>query len=319
MRAYQVSRFGTPPQHCDIALPAPGPGQIAVDIRACALNFADLLMIKGTYQDTPEPPFTLGMELAGVVSATGAGVEGFTTGDRVAVYSGQGGLADQGVFDAARAVRLPDTMKFEDAAAVLIAYGTGHLSLARRARLQPGETLLVTGAAGGVGLTAVEIGARLGARVIAQARGVEKLEIARKAGATNLIESSEDLRERVLELGGADVVYETIGGEVFRAAFRATRPEGRILPIGFAGGEVPQIPANHVLVKNLTVIGVNIGAYLSFNPAALRESFAEVLGWCENGELTPHISHILPLEDAAEGLRLLKERKSTGKVVISMA
>ncbi|MCL6283203.1 NADPH:quinone oxidoreductase family protein [Ruegeria sp. 2012CJ41-6] len=318
MRAYQVTRFDTPPQFCDVALPAPGPGQIAVDIRACALNFADLLMIRGTYQETPEPPFTLGMELAGVVTGTGDAVEGFERGDRVAVYSGQGGLADHGVFNAARAVRMPDAMGFEAAASVLVAYGTGHLSLVRRARLQPGETLLVTGAAGGVGLTAVEIGAKMGARVIAQARGAEKLEIARKAGAEHLIDASEDLRERVLQLGGADVVYETIGGDVFRAAFRATRPEGRILPIGFAGGEVPQIPANHLLVKNLTVIGVNIGAYLNVNPNALRESFMQVLRWCEAGNLQPHISHVLPLADATEGLRLLKERKSTGKVVISM-
>ncbi|WP_372574254.1 NADPH:quinone oxidoreductase family protein [Ruegeria jejuensis] len=319
MRAYQVNRFNAPPELCDITRSAPGPEQIAVEIRACALNFADLLLIKGTYQETPEPPFTLGMELAGVVSGIGDKVDGFAPGDRVAVYSGQGGLAENGVFDAARAVRMPDTMRFEDAAAMLVAYGTGRLSLVHRARLQPGETLLVTGAAGGVGLTAVEIGAKLGARVIAHARGAEKLEIARKAGAAHLIDASEDLRERVLELGGADVVYEAIGGDVFRAAFRATRPEGRILPIGFAGGDVPQIPANHLLVKNLTLIGVNLGAYLSFNPAALRDSFAEVLRWCEAGELTPHISHVLPLERAAEGLQLLKERKSTGKVVITMA
>ncbi|MFA3918142.1 NADPH:quinone oxidoreductase family protein [Ruegeria hyattellae] len=318
MRAYQVNGFDTPPQFCDVKLPAPGRGQIAVEIRACALNFADLLMIKGSYQDTPEPPFTLGMELAGVVTGTGDAVEGFVPGDRVAIYAGQGGLADHGVFDATRAVRMPDAMGFEAAAAMLVAYGTGHLSLARRARLRPGETLLVTGAAGGVGLAAVEIGAKMGARVIAQARGAEKLEIARKAGAVHLIDASEDLRDRVLALGGADVVYEAIGGDVFRAAFRATRPEGRILPIGFAGGEVPQIPANHLLVKNLTVIGVNIGAYLSFNPIALRESFAEVLRWREAGDLQPHISHILPLADAADGLQLLKERKSTGKVVISM-
>jgi NADPH2:quinone reductase len=283
---------------------------------ACGLNFADLLMVKASYQDTPSAPFTLGMEAAGIVETTGDGVAGFAPGDRVAVFGGQGGLADTGVFDAARIMPIPDAMSFEHAAAFQIAYGTAHIALAHRARLRPGETLLVTGAAGGVGLTAVEIGALMGARVIAQARGADKLAVAQAAGAAYLIDADEDLRARVLDLGGADVVYDTVGGAVWTAAFRACNPEARLLPIGFAGGEVPQIPANHLLVKNLDVIGFYIGGYLKFRPAVVRDSLTELIGWYMQGRLRPHVGHVLPLERAAEGLELLHSRKSTGKVVI---
>lgn len=318
MRAYQVTKAGMPPEHVELPVPTPGPGQVLVEIRACALNFADLLMVKGTYQETPPAPFTLGLEIAGIVRALGDGTEGMAIGDRIAVFGGQGGLAEFGVFDAARAVPLPDDIGFDAAAAALIAYGTGHVALDHRARLQPGETLLVTGAAGGVGLTAVELGKLMGARVIAQARGADKLEIAAQAGADHLIDASEDLRARVLDLGGADVVYDAIGGDVFKAAFRATNPEGRLLPIGFAGGEVPQIPANHLLVKNISVLGVYFGGYLQFRPEIPRRSLQTILGWMQEGRLSPPISHRLPLAEAAAGLQLLKDRKSTGKVVITI-
>ena len=318
MRAYRVIEPKQTAQLTDIPVPAPGPGQIRLDIRACGLNFADLLMQKGTYQDTPEAPFTLGMEVAGVVNALGEGVEGFRVGDRVAVYAGQGGLAEQGVFDAARAAPIPDAMSFEHAAAFQIAYGTSHMALDYRAHLQPGETLLVTGAAGGVGLTAVEIGKLMGARVIAHARGADKLEVARAAGADYLIDDSEGLRARALELGGADVVYDAVGGDVFKAAFRACNPEGRLLPIGFASGEVPQIPANHLLVKNLTVIGYYIGGYLKFRPQAVTDSMETLIGWYLDGRLKPHVSNVLPLDRVAEGMDLLRRRASTGKVVITL-
>lgn len=288
-----------------------------VAIKACGLNFADLLMQTGAYQDTPPAPFTLGMEIAGIVETVGPGVSTLSPCDRIAVYSGQGGLAEYGVFDADRAIVLPDDTGFEDAAAIQIAYATSHMALDHRARLQPGETLLVTGAAGGVGLTAVEIGKLMGATVIAQARGENKLAVARAAGADHLIDASEDLRERVKSLGGADVVYDVIGGDVFKAAFRATNPEGRLLPIGFAGGDIPQIPANHLLVKNLTVIGVYIGGYLKFRPEAVRNSFDTLFKWHSEGRIKPHISHVLPLEDVAHAMQLLKERKSTGKIVIT--
>lgn len=318
MQAFHIQSAGEQAKLCQITTPKPFLGQVRVAIKACGLNFADLLMQKGTYQDTPAAPFTLGMEVAGIIDAVGADVSGISIGDRVAVYSGQGGLAEFGVFDAARVISLPDTISFEEAAAIQIAYGTSHLALDHRARLQPGETLLVTGAAGGVGLTAVEIGKLMGATVIAQARGADKLAVAKAAGADHLIDTSEDLRDAVKALGGADVVYDAIGGDVFKAAFRATNPEGRLLPIGFAGGEVPQIPANHLLVKNLTVIGFYIGGYLTFRPEIVRDSFNTLFRWHGEGKIKPHISHILPLSEVAQGMQLLKERKSTGKVVITI-
>jgi len=317
MLAYRIPTDGAAARLCNIDVPEPQKGQVRVAIRACGLNFADLLMQKGTYQDTPAAPFTQGMEIAGIVDKTGPGVTSLRPGDRVAVYSGQGGLAEYGVFDADRAIALPDSVSFEDAAAIQIAYGTSHIALDHRARLQPGETLLVTGAAGGVGLTAVEIGKLMGATVIAHARGADKLAVAQKAGAYHLIDASEDLRTRVRELGGADVVYDAIGGDVFKAAFRATNPEGRLLPIGFAGGDVPQIPANHLLVKNLTVIGLYIGGYLTFRPQIVQDSFDTLFRWCAAGRIKPHISHVLPLQDAEKGLQLLRDRAATGKVVIT--
>ncbi|UWQ92482.1 NADPH:quinone oxidoreductase family protein [Rhodobacteraceae bacterium M382] len=317
MLAYHISTAGSPARLIQIKAPRPGAGQILVDIKACGLNFADLLMQKGTYQDTPEAPFTLGMEIAGVVKAVGPDVTGFAVGERIAVYSGQGGLAEQGVFDADRALPLPDGIPFEQAAALQIAYGTSHMALGYRARLQPGETLLVTGAAGGVGLTAVEIGKLMGATVIAHARGADKLAVAQAAGADHLIDDSEDLRIRVKELGGADVVYDAVGGAAWTAAFRACNPEARLLPIGFASGEVPQIPANHLLVKNLDVIGFYIGGYLKFRPDVVRDSFKTLFDWYLEGKLSPHISHTLPLAQVDEGMELLRQRKSTGKVVIT--
>jgi NADPH2:quinone reductase len=210
-------------------------------------------------------------------------------------------------------------MPFTEAAAFQIAYGTSHLALDHRARLQRGETLLVLGAAGGVGLTAVEIGKRMGARVIACARGATKLEIARNAGADHVIDSdAPDLRGTLKALGGVDVVYDAVGGPHFMDALRATKPEGRLIPIGFAGGEVPQIPANLLLVKNLTVIGLYWGGYLNFAPQTLGASLATLLQWYKDGGLRPHVSNVLPLDRTAEALDLLRSRKSTGKVVVSM-
>lgn len=318
MRAYRIANTGEPATLMPLPTPDPGPGQVLIDIRACGLNFADLLMQKGTYQDTPQAPFTLGLEIAGRVAKLGDGVANVAVGDRVAVYCGHGGLAEQGVFDARRAMPIPDNMSYEQAAGFLIAYGTSHLALDHRARMQTGETLLVTGAAGGVGLTAVEIGKLMGATVIAHARGEDKLAVAKAAGADHLIEDSEDLRQRVKDLGGADVVYDAIGGDVWKAAFRATNPEGRLLPIGFASGDVPQIPANHMLVKNLTVIGFYIGGYLKFSPEVVADSFRTLFGWFEEGRLKPHLSHVLPLDQVEDGMELLRSRKSTGKVVITM-
>jgi len=319
MRAFSIASAGAAPGLIDLPIPEPGPGEIRVKIGACGLNFADLLMIKGEYQDTPEPPFTLGMEVAGVVDAVGPDVTGPVPGTRVAVFGGQGGLAEYGCFPAERAVALPDTMSFAQAAAFQIAYGTSHVAL-EKARLQPGETLLVLGAAGGVGLTAVEIGKLMGATVIACARGAEKLEVAKQAGADHLIDAkTQDIREICKSLGGLDVVYDPIGGDQFTSAFRACKPEARLLSIGFASGEVPQVPANHLLVKNLSVLGLYWGGYLKFKPQVITNSLAQLMKWFEEGRITPHISHELPLERAAEALELLRSRKSTGKVVVTPA
>ena len=319
MRAYHKPAPDTDARVMQIAMPEPAPGQIRIRIAACGLNFADLLMLKGQYQETPATPFTLGMEVAGTVEALGEGVTAPAIGTRVAVFGGHGGLAEYGCFDAIRCVPIPDTMGMTDAAAFLIAYGTSHLALDHRARLQPGENLLVLGAAGGVGLTAVEVGKLMGATVIACARGADKLAAARAAGADHLIDAAtDDIRTVVKSLGGADVVYDPVGGDQWQAAFRACNPEARLLPIGFASGDVPQIPANHLLVKNLSVLGVYWGGYMRFNPRALTDSLRTLLGWYEQGRIKPHVSHVLPLDRVDEGLELLRSRASTGKVVITL-
>lgn len=319
MRAFRLEQNDFPPRLVDLPLPEAGPGQVRVRLRACGLNYADLLMIKGTYQDRPALPITLGMEFSGVVEALGPETTGPAPGTRVAVFGGHGGLAEAAVVQADRVLPIPDAMGFDQAAAFMVAYGTSHLALNHRARLQPGETLLVLGAAGGVGLTAVEIGRRMGATVIASARGAERLEVARAAGAHHLIDSeAPDLRGTLKAFGGVDVVYDAVGGPAFMEALRATRPEGRLLTIGFAGGEVPQIPANLLLVKNLTVIGLYWGGYASFAPEVLDDSLATLMDWFGKGWIAPHISHRLPLDRVEEGLALLRDRRSTGKVVITM-
>ncbi len=319
MRAFQLVSPQEPATLVEIDRPDPAPDEIRLKIEACGLNFGDLLMIKGTYQERPALPFTLGMEPAGVVDAVGEDVTNLKPGDRVAVYHGHGGLAEYGCFPAANCNLLPDNMTTTIGAGFLVAYGTSHLALEHRARLKAGETLLVLGAAGGIGLTAIEIGKRMGATVIACARGQDKLKIAASAGADHLVDSdTEDLREVVKSLGGADVVYDPVGGDLFKAALRACNPEARIIPLGFASGQVPQIPANILLVKNLDVIGYYWGGYLKFAPEVLHDSLDTLLEWYAAGELHPHISHTLPLEQANKALELLRSRKSTGKVVVTI-
>jgi len=319
MRAFHVTNFDTAPTLQVVPDPAPAKGELLLDITACGLNFADLLMAKGTYQDTPAVPFTLGMEVCGTVIAHGEGVASPPIGARVVVFGGAGGLAEKGVFPASLCREVPENMESAVAAGFMVAYGTSHLALTRRANLQSGETLLVLGAAGGVGLTAVEIGKALGATVIAVARGPEKLAIARAAGADHVIDSdTQDVRTEVKALGGADVVYDPVGGELFNAALRACNREARIVTIGFASGDVPQIPANILLVKNITVIGFYWGGYLSFNPEALTDSMTALFALYTDGKLKPHVSHILPLDQAQDALDLLRTRKSTGKVVVSI-
>jgi NADPH:quinone reductase len=319
MRVWTIAELGSPAVQKDIAAPIPAQGQALITIAACGLNFADLLMQAGTYQERPPLPFIPGMELAGTVTALGPDTIGPPIGTRVAVLAGNGGLAQQGCFAVAQLVPLPQAMPFTDAAAFQIAYATSHLALDHRAKLQPGETLLVLGAAGGVGLTAVELGKKMGARVIACARGADHLSVAKSAGADIVIDSeSPALKDQLKSLGGVDVVYDPVGGPGFDAALRATRPEGRLLTIGFASGQVPQIPANLLLVKNLTVIGLYIGGYITFAPDRLAASMTRLFGWYADGSLKPHISHILPFDRLHEGLDLLRSRKATGKVVIKV-
>lgn len=317
MRQWVIDEFGTAPRLETGTRPRPAKGEVLVQIRACGLNFADLLMAQGKYQEMPPLPFIPGLEMSGEVVEAGPDTDAPAPGTRVACYCGSGGLAEFGCFPADRLIRVPASMPHETAAGFLIAYGTSHLALTHKARLQPGETLLVTGAAGGVGLTAVEIGKKLGARVIAAARGADKLNIAKTAGADLAIDiESLDLKEQLRASGGVDVTYDAVGGPAFDAALKATRPDGRILAIGFASGSVPQVPANHLLVKNVSVIGFWWGGYLKFAPALLNASLAELMAWFENGTLHPHVSHILPMEDLPLGLDLLRNRKATGKIVI---
>lgn len=317
MWAWQINALGQTPQKVQVPDPIPLHGQALIEVAACGLNHADLLMQNGTYQEKPPLPFIPGLEVAGQIIALGPDTKGPALGTRVAAFVGSGGLAQRVAVDVARITPLPDAVDFITAAATQIAYGTSHLALARRAKVQAGETVLVLGAAGGVGLTAVEIAKNMGARVIASARGAERLAIAQGAGADVVIDSeTPDFKAALKALGGLDVVYDAVGGAGFMAALSATKPEGRLLTIGFAGGEVPQIPANLLLVKNLTVMGLYWGAYLKFAPQVLTDSLREVFDWIASGHLRPHISDTLAFGDYLDGLALLRNRKSTGKVVM---
>lgn len=319
MRAMQVTEYGQPLAMREVEKPEPGPGEVRLRNHAVGMNFGDILLVEGTYQEKPPLPFTLGMEVCGTVDALGEGVSDLAIGSRVAVFAGSGGLAEYGVFPAASVAAIPDAMSATDAAAFLVAYGTSHVALDYKARLQQGERLLVLGASGGVGLTAVELGKLMGAEVIACARGKAKLEVVKAAGADHLIDSdTDDIRAAVKGLGGADVVYDPVGGDQFTAAMRACNPEARLIPLGFASGKVPQIPANILLVKNLTVIGFYWGGYTKFKPSVITDSFAQLFRWYQDNRLTPHVSHELPLERANEALELLRTRRSTGKVVVTI-
>lgn len=318
MRGYVVTGPENAALKRDLAVPAPDSGHVSLRIEATGLNFADLLMVKGTYQATPPVPFIPGLEVCGTVTALGPDTTGPAIGTRVAVFGGQGGLADHGVFPVDRLVPVPDAMPPDVAAGFIVAWSTSHLALTHRARLQPGERLVVLGAAGGVGLTAVELGAKMGAEVVAVARGANKLAVAQEHGAHHLIDAeAPDLRDQLKALGGADVVYDAVGGPAAKAAFRATNPGGRYVVIGFASGEVPAFPANHLLVKNVDLIGFYWGGYMDFDPKPVTESIAALFAMYEAGEIRPHISHVLPLEQVEDGLELLRSRKSTGKVVIT--
>jgi NADPH:quinone reductase len=306
----------------EVPLPEPGPGEVRIRVRAAGLNFADSLMIKGQYQDKPALPFVPGLEVAGQIERCGEGVAGFAPGDRVMATPDHGGFAEAVVTGAGNVVRLPDTIDYPTAAGLAIAYGTAYGALSWAARLQPGETLLVHGAAGGVGLATVECGQALGARVIATARGAEHLALAQAHGAAAVIDTaSEDVRLRVKELThghGADVVFDPVGGALFTASLRSIAWAGRILVVGFASGEIPQIPANLLLVKNAAAIGFYWGSYRRHDPARVHAGCEQLLAWHAEGRIRPHVGALRPLAEARTALKLLLARKSTGKVVLTI-
>ena len=324
MKAVLCKEFGGPDTLVveDVASPTPGEGEVLLRVHACGVNFGDTLIIQGTYQVKPELPFSPGMECAGEIAAVGPGVDGHKVGDRVLAMTGHGGFAQEVVVAARLLLPIPDAMSFEHAAAFPVAYGTSHVGLDYRAQLKEGETLLVLGAAGGVGLTAVEIGKAMGATVIAAASSPEKLAVCKQYGADHLIDySQEDIRERVKEITGgkgADVIYDPVGGDAFDAAMRSIAWEGRLVVIGFASGRIPEAKANIVLVKNISVVGFFWGSYNQKRPDIVMQSMQTLLQWYTAGKIKPHVSHTLPMEQAGDALQMMIERKSTGKVVLTM-
>jgi len=305
----------------DMPSPQAGPGEVLIEVKAAGMNFADSLMVAGKYQVKPEPPFVPGLELAGVVAGLGAGADGFAIGQRVMAVVDHGAFAPFAIARCADVFPIPDGLDFEEAAGFPIAYGTSYGALVWKARLQKGETLLVHGAAGGVGLTAVEIGKALGARVIATAGGADKCAIAAAHGADELIDyRAEDVRERVKALTagrGVDVVYDPVGGDLFEASLRAVAWNARLVVIGFAAGKVQQIPANILLVKNVDVLGFYWGSYRRQAPGLMADSFLALARMVQNGQLRPHVSHILPLDAWREGFETLLGRRSAGKIVLT--
>ena len=324
MKAMVVRDYGGPEVLRLEDLPSPDvpADHVKVRVRACGVNFADTLLIRGQYQVKPDFPFSPGLEVAGEIIEAGAGVSWLKAGQRVLAITGYGGYAQEVVVPGRAATPIPDTMDDKSAAAFAVAYGTSHLALDHKAGLKAGEVLLVHGASGGVGLTAVEIGKHMGATVIATASTMDKLNVAKCKGADHLILSSaEDMREQIKALTkgkGADVIYDPVGGDLAKTSLRAINFEGRYVVIGFASGTIPQFPANIVLVKNIDVMGLFWGAYATKRPEIMSQSLQTLLGWYENGALRPHISHTYALADAADAMTLMLERKSTGKIVIEV-
>ena len=304
----------------DIAPPRPGPGEVLIAVKATAVNYADALLVAGRYQTRPPLPFSPGLETAGIVMQCGEGVTRFTPGDRVMAILPYGGLAEQALAAEDETFAIPDGMRFEEAGAFPIAYISSHVALRWQGHLAPGETLLVLGAAGGVGLTAVEIGKVMGARVIAGASTAEKLDVAKEHGADALVNyTTEPLTERVMSLTqgtGVDVCFDPVGGDLFDAALSALGWGGRILLVGFVGG-IPRIPANRLLVKHRSALGCTLRYFRWHAPDKLRASVAELCQWYQEGKLTPCITHCLPLERSREAIRLLTDRQAYGKVVIT--
>ena len=304
----------------EIPAPTPGAGEVLVEVRAAALNFPDVLLTYGKYQFKADPPFVPGGEAAGVVRALGPSIEGLAVGDRVALTIMNGAFAEQVVAPAAAVVKLPEAVSFEVGAATLLTYATTLHALVDRAALKSGETLLVLGAAGGVGTAAIELGKLLGARVIAAASSDDKVAYCKERGADDGINyAREDLKERakVLTKGnGADVVYDPVGGAYADAALRAIAWEGRYLVVGFATGEIPKIPLNLVLLKGCQLVGVFWGSFAMREPARNRENAERILAWVAEGKLRPHVDSVMNFDDARAAFERMERRDVKGKLVL---
>ena len=322
MKAVLCERLGAPEDLVlrDIEMPSPGPGEVLVEVSAAALNFFDTLIIQGKYQFRPELPFSPGAEFAGRVLETGEGIEAFEPGDRVMGYVRWGAVRGAVIATEDDLVALPDEVSDEAAAGLSVTYGTSLHAFRDRAHLEPGETVAVLGASGGVGLAAVEIAKAMGARVIACASSAEKLELARAHGADVLVNyAEEDLKTRLKQLTdgcGVDMVYDPVGGELAEAALRATGWRGRYLVIGFAAGEIPKLPLNLVMLKGCDVLGVFWGDAIVREPEAHRDNMEQLLAWMREGRISPHLHAVYPIEETARALRELADRKVQGKVVI---
>lgn len=324
MKAVLCRQYGPPETLVveELPSPRPGAGEVVVRMKAASVNFPDVLIIQNKYQFKPPLPFSPGSEMAGVVKEVGEGVRNVKPGDRVIAFTTYGAFAEEVKVEAGRLVPIPEGMDFATASAFLLTYGTSDHALRDRGGLRRGETLAVLGAAGGVGLAAIEIGKALGAHVIACASSADKLEVCREHGADALVNyATEDLRERIREITagrGVDVVYDAVGGPYTEPALRATAWRGRLLVVGFAAGEIPKIPLNLPLLKGCAIVGVFWGEFARREPRAFAESIAQLGAWYREGKLRPHVSQILPLEKAAEALRLMAERRVKGKVVLTV-
>lgn len=324
MKALLCKSFGLPESLVleDIPSPVPGKKQVLIDVKACGVNFPDTLIIQGLYQFKPDRPFSPGSDVAGVVKAIGEDVKNVKVGDEVVAMVGWGGFAEEVLADAKVVFPKPPGMSMVNAASFMMAYGTSYYALKDRGHVKEGDTLLVLGAAGGVGLTAVELGKVMGARVIAAASTDEKLALCKEYGADEVINySTENLKERIKELTdgkGADVIYDPVGGDYTNAALRATAWEGRYLVIGFAAGNIPKIPLNLPLLKGCQIVGVFWGSFAQKEPNANLANTMELMQWFFSGKLKPHIHGTYPLESGAEAIRALMDRKVKGKVVVTM-
>ena len=324
MKAIICQQYGPPDQLLLTDMPSPkaAKGQVVIRVEACGVNFPDTLIIEGKYQFKPPFPFSPGGEVSGVITETGEGVSHLNVGDRVFSMTGHGGFAEEVVADAKTTLPMPEGMDFVTAASTMYTYGTSYHALKDRAGLQAGETLLVMGAAGGVGLAAVQLGVLMGARVIAAASSEEKLAVCRQMGAAETINyTTENLRERIKELtagNGVDVVYDPVGDRYAEPAIRSLAWKGRYLVVGFAAGEIPSIPLNLALLKGASIVGVFWGAFAQREPKTSTQNFGQILHWIKTVQLKQHIYKLYTLPQAPDALRDLSERRVVGKAVIKL-